>query len=435
MIRKYVAPQWYRGNERGWERFHNIWPWAAGMLAGGLYYINPVPMDDAMRAGWAAMRGPLLRNISKLEAFDESPEVISLELPPDYMFGPLPLKQQMFFAIQALEEDNELGDGYITRMITDRFEFGLGNAFGENAFYEAGGEKLYDEAVRRWRDYDNQRVKFFNSDRFLRLMNIALESKEIAQKHVKSKDGVALLLKAAKEGTDPYSPHLCSRALALLAIHQGKDGTVERSIFKNPGGVELLCDLYTRASGDPLETRYYTLLLSSILRVVPQASKQFVECGGIAAVFAGMNKTMFKALPQHLRVFRDIQKREPKAVERYLKESDAPMAILIGVIKNCSSYFEMQGHLFTILQACMQARGPFELVEYGGVDLIAKSMAAWPREIAGTAGLHERWEAMYRSILTDPTCVKYAKESKEVKNELAKVQAYFAAQQSAAQTS
>ena len=422
MIRR--APHWYR-SEKGWERIHSIWPWAAGFLAGGLYYLNPAPMDDVLRAGFAGVRQPMLNAVSKLEKADDDLELAALELPPDYLFGPLPLKQQIFFAKQALEEDNELGDNYITRMIIDRFDFGLSNAFGKSLWYENGGEGLYDEAVRRYRDLDNQHVKFFNSDRFARIMNIALESKELAQKHLESKDGVALLLKAAKEGSDPYTPHLCTRALALLAIHQKTDGHLEKTITQVPDGLRSLCDIYEKGSGDPLDTRYVTLLLSSILRTVPKAPKRFVECDGIGSIFKGLNKSMYKAVPQHFRLYNDILKREPKAVHKHLVASDEPLSILLGVARSYPNYFEVQEQMYSMIGECIETRGPLEFVEYGGVDIVERAMQKWPAGVNDAQRLYDRWNAMYRSVLNDKECQKYSIDSDELKKVLERVQMYF----------
>ncbi|KNH04470.1 hypothetical protein XU18_4329 [Perkinsela sp. CCAP 1560/4] len=425
MIRR--APHWYTGSEKSWQRLYALWPWAAGLALGGLYAYDRAPLDDVMRAGFSSVRKSMLNTVSKLESLEDDHELGALELPPDRLFGPLPLKQQMFFAKQALEEENELGDSYITRMITDRIDFGLQRVDEpQNEFYDNGGEGLHNEAVLRYRDFTNQRVKFFNCDRFIRLLNISLESKPIAINFLDIPDGISLILKAMKETSALYTPHLGTRALTLLAMQQPRDGTVEHNIASTPDGIRTLCEVYANTAGDPQETRFVTLLLSSILRTVPGVAQKFHDNKGLDRIFAALNVAQCKGMPQHLRVYKDILAKDPKGVRHYLHTHESPIPILLGVAKGFTEFFGIQEQLYDMLQDCVEQRSTSEFLAYGGMDIMHKAITAWPPETKNTVSLHQKWQKMYRKILNDPECTKYRNTTPELQEAFVQAEKYLA---------
>eukprot|EP00760_Papus_ankaliazontas_P029188 PhM_4_TR4157/c0_g1_i1/m.73999 len=371
------APFWFTNKENR-ERFRQLWPWGVGLLMGALYQYNPLPFDDLMSGGVSSVRKPLLGFFERVERYDMDPEVIALELPPDQLFGPLPMKQQVFFALQALEEENELGDHYITRMIIDQADFGLDPPALGDAFVEAGGGDLFREAIRRYRNRDKERIKFFTHDQFLRMASVACSHRVLAEEFLdKTQDAIPLLLTAMREAYDDYSRHFGLRTLVLLSMAQKKDGTVEKTILQNPDGLRHLIEMYAKSSGDPHETRYVTMLLSSILRTTKDGPSRFLAEGGMEALVSGLNVTMYKAVPQHVRLFNDIMASKPKEVRAFLARTDDIVPVMLGVMGSYPEYKEMQAPLCRILREGAATKAPFEMMQYGALSTFSREVARY----------------------------------------------------------
>eukprot|EP00759_Apiculatamorpha_spiralis_P049964 PhF_6_TR4458/c0_g1_i1/m.6051 len=405
------APRWFTDNVKR-ERIRKLWPWGLGLLAGLMYQYNPAPMDDVLKSNVSRVRKPLLKGTELLEKFDMDPEVYALELPPDQLFGPLPLKQQIFFCLQALEEENELGDNYITRVILDHLDFSLDPPALGNSFVEAGGGDLLRQAVVRFRDVENQKIRFFGPDQFVRMVNVAISHKELAQQFMKEPDAVDLLFKAADTGKNPYTPHLVSRALTIMALLQSKDGMIEKRIC-DVGGIQKLLGWYSGTSGDPQETRFFTCLFSSILRTVPQGPKLFIEADGVENILRGLNTSQYKGLPQHIRVFRDLEDVNPKGVSERLTKSTDSVSILLGVLTHFGDFGEVQYPLCKILKSAASKKDPFEVMQYGGLSVFAKAAAKYEKQPLMDDYMGCVAELAHR-VLNDKECQKYKDHSPEI---------------------
>ena len=378
-------------------------------------------MDDIGSAIYASFRYPLLRFTERLEKFDNDPEVRSLELPPEQVFGPLPLKQQLFITLQALEEENELADHYLTRLVIDHIDLGLEPSPLGSAFLDAGGDALCREAVRRFRDLSHQRIKFFTADRFIRFLSIALPHAPIAREYLKEKDAIDLLFRALHDRVDPYIPHLATRLLVLLALHQPTDGEVERRVLQNPQAVPALVDYLNTCSGDPQDTRYVFMLLSALARSHPTlASAPFRTHHVLEAVFHNMNLAMHKGLSQHLRVLGDMEQLDPRGVEAHMAQSNDPLTVLLGVTNTFKSYAEIQTPLCRWLRRGVEARSPGEFMAYGGLPILARVLALYPYRSKGE-GESEKVEEDGRkgaeASRSERECVNLDKSQNDVKDE------------------
>ncbi|EPY24611.1 hypothetical protein AGDE_12260 [Angomonas deanei] len=304
-------PEWM-AKPKTKERFHRYWPWVLSSVCAALYFFNREPFEEAAGTIVTKIRKPMLRTMEWIEVHDVDPETMSLELPPDMLFGPLEFNQQMKFLLAALRTDNELADGYLARIIVDYMDLTLDPPnLKEEDFLKAGGRELLDFSIEDFTGTGSRKMRkhiFFQPNVFLQLVNMLAPYPSLTEYFVNEKDGINLVLQAYRHSTDEYSRVMATRALTLFAFTQKKDGNVERRILQ-ADGMKTLIEAYKLSTGDPTDTRFCTLLLSSLLRHYPkEAGKEFLEAEGIEATIGNMNIARYKGIPQHLRVLRDAQK-------------------------------------------------------------------------------------------------------------------------------
>lgn len=364
------APLWFtRGKTI--SRLKDYWPWALGLGLAGMYYLQPEPFEEVGQSALAVMRRPLLRGTEWLEVRDVDPETMALELPPDQVFGPLPLKQQMDFLLQALNADNELADMYLTRLIIDHMDISLDPPPLGNLLVECRGRELLDFAVS---DFTEQRQPrkhaFFNADQFIRLLNICAAHNELADHFVQNRDGIKVLFQALKASTESYTRVLAMRCLTLFAFMQPEDGEVEKQLLIHncvPG----LVDAYRNCTGDATDSRFTTCLLSSMLRHYPEAAATELARENIVQVIVDqINVARYKALPQHYRVLEDLRKL-PQAVkdkvglnvEHALFTADF-LPVALGVMDAFPEYLESVDELLKLVALMKEFVAPMSFVEY-----------------------------------------------------------------------
>lgn len=301
------APYWFtHGKFR--QRVRDWWPWALGGFLAVLYVRNPEPIEEVRVAGLAAFRKPFLKASEWVELHDLDPETLALELPPEMLFGPLPVDQQMRFLMKALRDDNDLADDYVTRMIIDRMDLSLDPA-RDSEFVNNGAQELLQFAVDDFEDRrTNRKRKFFGPDQFLRLLTVCAPHYELANYFLEKCDGVETVFKALRGSENEYARVLATRTLTLLALLQKQNGLVEKQIVES-GHLPTLVDTYRLSTGDPTDTRFSTMLLSSILRCFPQSEEIYntlIAENIISAVCVNLNLTRYKGVPQHLRILDDL---------------------------------------------------------------------------------------------------------------------------------
>ena len=320
------APLWFtHGKTR--TRVQKYWPYGIGLLMGGLYYLAPEPFEEVRVSTLAAMRRPVLKGTEWLETRDVDPETMALELPPDQIFGPLSTAQQITFLLQALRDDNELADGYISRFVIDHMDFSLDPSPFTEALCGAGGggggEGVAGKGIRElidfaFADFEEQRAdakhKFFGADQFLRFLNVVCNVPELAEYMLAKHAAVPIVFRALAEAHDEYARVYAMRVATLLAILQPRDGYVEAQLIKHRL-LPRLVDSYRQSTGDPTDTRYQTLLLSSCLRLYPELAYPVMASEGIVgAAIANLNVTRYKGIPQHLRIIQDLVDVRPRSV-------------------------------------------------------------------------------------------------------------------------
>lgn len=307
-MRRLRPPDWYlKGNVH--KSFKRWYPWALGIGLGTMYYYAPEPLDDLRSTCLATFRRPLLRTYEWIEVRDVDPETLALELPPEQIFGPLPLHQQMRFLLEALRQDNELADAYVTRIIVDRMDLSLDPPLNGDLLVDSGGRELIDFAVDDFLETrPNRRHKFFPGDQFLRVLNLCCGHYQLVEHLITKHDGVGLVFKALDEAENEYARVLATRVLTLFAFLQPRDGVVEERIL-NGGYLGELVEAYRQSSGDPTDTRFSSLLLSSILRIYPRkAYEEAISENLVQAAVSNLNISRYKGLPQHLRIIFDLER-------------------------------------------------------------------------------------------------------------------------------
>lgn len=300
------APQWFtHGSTRA--TIHELWPYALGLSLGCMYWYAPEPFEQARLSTLYAIRRPVLKSTEWLEVADIDTEAFQLDLPPDQIFGPLMLKKQMKFVLQALRDDNELADGYVTRLTIDHMDLSLDPPFLGSSLADAGAGELIDLAVADYYDKrEGAKFKFFDADRLLRVLNMCANDHSLSQHLMEKHDGVSLIFHAMDNAADEYSRILGMRVLTLGAMLQERDGTVEKRILHG-GHVPAILDYYRQSTGDPTDTRFITLLLSSIVRLYPHESYLHgVQNNMISATVGNLNISRYKGLPQHVRLLNDL---------------------------------------------------------------------------------------------------------------------------------
>ncbi|KAG5489957.1 hypothetical protein JKF63_00075 [Porcisia hertigi] len=407
------APQWFtQGKSR--ERFHRYWPWAVSSICAALYMYNGEPFEDAASAIVTKIRRPLLKTMEWVEVHDVDPESMSLELPPDMLFGPLEFPKQMRFLLAALRADNELADGYLARVIIDHMDLSLDPPIlSEVDFLAAGGKELLDFGVEDFTGTGSRSQRkhiFFQPDRFLQLINLIAAYPSLTEYFVKERDGVELVFQAYRHSKNPYSSVMAMRSLTLFSFTQAVDGTVERCILQS-NGMKTLVDAYKRSSGDPTETRFPTLLLSSIMRHYPkEGGKEFIDADGVEAVVNNLNIARYKGIPQHLRVLHDAQRLPQQAVGREsinarLEDADF-LGVAMGLLDAFPEFYEATSDLLKFLTDVVPAHAsPLELLEYRAMPILSKYYVKWREDQSfQTDGTRALVAKLFELMLNDKTC-------------------------------
>lgn len=376
-----------------------------------MYLFNREPFDEMAGAVVTKLRKPLLKGTEWLERHDVDPETMVLDLPPDMIFGPLEFEQQMKFILAALKADNELAEGYLARILVDYMDISLDPPMlAEKRLLENGALELLDFAVKDFTETrSNRRHKYFDADNFLRLINWFAPYPEISKVFIEKHNGVPLLFEALKFSKEDYGRVLACRSLTLFSFTQRNDGDVERRIMQT-NGVKAIVDCYKQSSGDPTDTRYLTVLLSSILRHYPkEGGKEFFEADGIQATVNNLNIGRYKGFPQHLRVLHDAQKVPKEATgsmspnERILDADFIPVAF--GVLDAFPEFYEVVGDLVYILNDLAPHTTPFNFLEYRAFQVLSKVYVRYMEDnVFQTDGTRKSMAKLASWIYNDPTC-------------------------------
>ena len=148
-----VAPKWFleTGPDSVHAKVQRWWPWALGVGAGALFLYNRKPFEDARISTLTSIRKPVLKTLEQIEALEpQNIELSALELPPSQLFGPLAMSQQIDFICQAVNDDNELADEYITRLVIMLMDLSLDPPFLESLFVQSGGEAILGLCVQEF---------------------------------------------------------------------------------------------------------------------------------------------------------------------------------------------------------------------------------------------------------------------------------------------
>ena len=387
------------------------WPWALGFIAGCMYLYNHEPFDDVLAAVVTQMRRPLIRGTEWLEAHDLDPDVLVLELPPEQLFGPLPFPQQMKFLLAALRADNELADNYLTRLTVDYMDLSLDPPLLDEAeMLNNGAYELIDFAVADFTDNrPDRKFKFCYPDQFVRIMNWIAVYPALGKYFVEKHDGVRLMLEANAAAKNVYARLLVMRVLTLCAFTQPVDGEVERRLMLN-NGMKIILDCYLQSSGDPIDTRYITLPLSSLLRHFPQeAGREFIRLNGIQAIVNNLNIARYKGIPQHIRLIHDVMNLPQNVINKdevakALFESDL-IPVAIGIIDAFPEYVEASTELLSLLKLMLPYTTPKELLEYRFLTASARQYIRYKEEPEVLAGENfELISQIVELIERDPDC-------------------------------
>lgn len=407
------APEWFtRGKAR--EHIHTFWPWVLSSTCAVMYFYNREPFDEAAGAVVTKIRRPLLKTMEWIELHDVDPETMALELPPDMLFGPLEFSQQMRFLLAALQADNELADGYLARLIVDHMDLSLDPPImPEKQFIDAGALALVDFGTDDFTGTRTRQVRkhiFFQPDEFLRLVNWIAPYPTIASYFVNEKDGVGLVLKALRHAEDPYARVLAMRTLTLFALSQKEDGNVERKIMQS-NGVKAIVDAYKQCTGDPVDSRYPTLLLSSILRHFPkEGGKEFLDADGVEVAVSNLNVARYKGVPQHLRLLHDAQRLPQEAtsgmkVDARIEDAEF-LSVAMGLIEAYPEFYEATTDILRLVSDVMPKYAkPLDLLEYRAMPILSKYYVKWKDDVGfQTDGSRTVVANLFRILLEDQTC-------------------------------
>ncbi|CAJ1037573.1 hypothetical protein NXY56_007666 [Leishmania guyanensis] len=407
------APKWFTQG-KGRERFHRYWPWAVSSICTSLYLYNGEPFEDAASAIVTTIRRPLLKTMEWVELHDVDPETMSLELPPDMLFGPLEFPKQMRFLLAALRADNELADGYLARIIIDYMDLSLDPPIlSEDDFLAAGGKALLDFSVEDFTGTESRTQRkhiFFQSDQFLQFINIIAAYPSLTEYFVNEKDGVELVLQAYRHSKNPYARVMAMRSLTLFSFTQAVDGTVERRILQS-NGMKTIVEAYRQSSGDPTDTRFPTLLLSSIMRHYPkEGGKEFIDADGVEAVVNNLTIARYKGIPQHIRVLHDAQRLPKqsvgkKSVTARLEDADF-LGVAMGVLDTFPEFYEATGELLRLVTDVVPAHAdPLDLLEYRAMPILSKYFVKWREDQSfQTDGTRTLVAKLFELMLNDKTC-------------------------------
>ncbi|KEG11649.1 hypothetical protein DQ04_02401030 [Trypanosoma grayi] len=407
------APEWFtRGRAR--ERFHQLWPWALSSTCAVMYFYNREPFDEIAGTVATKIRKPLLKTMEWIELHDVDPETMALELPPDALFGPLEFPKQMRFLLAALRADNELADGYLARVLVDHMDLSLDPPIlSEADLLAAGGKELLTFAIDDFLGEGTRKTRkhvFFQPDEFLRLINFICVYPSLTEYFVKQRDGVELVLRALKHSRDEYARVLALRSICLFCFTQREDGDVERRVLQANGAKQIV-DAWKQSSGDPTDTRYITLLISSILRHYPkEGGKEIIDADGVQAAVNNLNIARYKGLPQHIRVLHDMQQLPPvacgaKTVNTRIEDADF-IPVAMGVLDAFPEFYETAGDILHLLEEIVPSEtAPFSLLEYRAMPILSKFYVRWKDDnLFQTDGTRAQVVRLFKMMLEDRTC-------------------------------
>ncbi|KAF5223057.1 hypothetical protein ECC02_003884 [Trypanosoma cruzi] len=409
------APEWFtRGRAR--ERFHQIWPWALSSICAAMYFINREPFDELAATVVSKVRRPLLKTMEWIELHDVDPETMALELPPDMIFGPLEFPKQMRFLLAALRADNELADGYLARVLVDHMDLSLDvPILSESELLAAGGRDLLNFAIDDFLGQGTRKMRkhvFFQPDEFLRLINFISVYPTLTEYFVKKRNGVELVFRALTHSRDEYARVMALRSICLFCFTQREDGDVERRVLQ-ANGVKPIVEAYKRSTGDPTDTRYITLVLSSIMRHYPkEGGKEFLDADGVQAAVNILNISRYKGLPQHIRVLHDAQRLPSEAsgkqtVNARIEDADF-IPVAIGVLDVFPEFYETAGDILSLLEDIVPSQTtPLNLLEYRAMPVLSKFFVRWKDDnLFQTDGTRTQVVRLFKMLLDDKTCQK-----------------------------
>ncbi|KAG8348745.1 hypothetical protein TRVL_00437 [Trypanosoma vivax] len=407
------APAWFT-HGRSRERFHHLWPWALSTACAAMYFFNREPFDELAGTVATKIRKPLLQTMEWIELHDVDPESMALELPPDMLFGPLEFSKQVRFLLAALRADNELADGYLARVLVDHMDLSLDQPIiKENEVLDAGGMELLDVAVDDFLGEGARKSRrhiFFRPDQFLRFVNFIAVYPSLTDHFIKQRNGVELVFRALKHSQDEYARVLALRSLCLFCFTQAEDGDVERRILQ-ADGVRQVVGAYKQSSGDPTDTRYITLILSSLLRHYPkEGGEEFIEAGGIQATVNNLNITRYKGIPQHMRVLHDVQKLPPavlgeQGANARIEDADF-IPVALGLLDAFPEFYEASSDVLDLVGSLVPSCAtPFNLLEYRAMPILSKYYVRWKDDTFFHTGTACRQVVrLFELMLEDPLC-------------------------------
>ncbi|CBH15550.1 hypothetical protein, conserved [Trypanosoma brucei gambiense DAL972] len=407
------GPQWFI-QSRSRERFHQLWPWALGGVCATLYFFNREPFEEMAGTVVTKIRKPLLKTMEWIELHDVDPETMALELPPDVLFGPLEFSKQMRFLMAALRADNELADGYLARVLVDHMDLSLDPPLlTEKEILETGGRQLLDFAIEDFLGAGSRKTRkhiFFRPDQFLRLINFLAVYPSLTNYFVKERNGVDMIFRALRHSSDEFARVLALRSLCLFCFTQCEDGDVERRIMQ-ANGVEQIVKAYKQSTGDPTDTRYITLLISSLLRHYPlEGGKEFIEADGIQAAVDNLNIARYKGIPQHVRVLHDAKRLPPAAIggrsiNSRIEDADF-IPIAMGLLDAFPEFYEASSEILLLLRSIVPScASPFNLLEYHAMPILSKYYVRWQNDtVFRTDGTLQLLVELFKLMLEDPTC-------------------------------
>ncbi|RNF05843.1 hypothetical protein TraAM80_04310 [Trypanosoma rangeli] len=407
------APEWFT-HGRARERFHQFWPWVLSSACAAMYFYNREPFDEMAGTVVSRVRRPLLKTMEWIELHDVDPETMALELPPDMIFGPLEFPKQMRFLLAALRADNELADGYLARVLVDHMDLSLDVPnLPEAELLEAGGKDLLNFAIDDFLGEGTRKVRkhvFFQPDEFLRLINFFSAYPTLTEYFVNQRNGVELVFRALDHSHDAYARVLALRSICLFCFTQRHDGDVERRILQ-ANGVKQIVEAYKQSSGDPTDTRYITLVLSSIMRHYPkEGGKEFIDADGIQAAVNNLNISRYKGLPQHIRVLHDAQRLPPAALGKQttnaLIEDADFIPVAMGILDVFPEFYETAGDILSLIEDIVPSQTtPFALLEYRAMPILSKFFVHWKDDHGfQTDGTRTQVVRLFKMMLNDKTC-------------------------------
>ena len=231
---------------------------------------------------------------------------------------------------------------------------------------------------------------------------------QLSSYFVRECNGIPLLMDALRFSKEDYARVFAMRSLTLFAFTQKDDGDVERRLMQC-NGMKQVVDSYRQSSGDPTDTRFLTLLLSSLLRHFPQAAgREFIEARGVESIVNNLNIARYKGFPQHLRVLRDAQHLPQSVssapVDKLFYEADF-IPVALGILEAFPEFYGVVGDLLHTLDSVGQYARPIEMLEYRALHIFAKLYSKYQNDtVFQTDGTRKKLAELARRILNDSTC-------------------------------